>query len=296
VTSLADPELAAWVRENGSGPATFDVVQVRAAGRARALARAREPRLRRVSDLAIDGPGGTLPLRLYEPDGDGGQVIVFFHGGMWMLGDLETHDRTCRRLADATGVRVLAVDFRRAPEHRWPAAVDDCEAAVRWAGAELGAPAPVLAGDSAGGHLALLVALRGVPAGGLLLACPNTDLRLSTPSVRELGEGWGLSADSLRWAVDQWLPPDTPRDDPAVSPLLADLAGLPATLVVTASHDPLRDEGDALARALAQAGVRVVHRCERGMVHGFIQNLDLVSPAAGRAAARWLDDARELVR
>jgi acetyl esterase/lipase len=128
---------------------------------------------------------------------------------------------------------------------------------VRWASAELGAPAAVLAGDSSGGHLALLVALRGVPT-----------------------------------AVDQWLPPDTPRDDPAVSPLLADLTGLPATLVVTASHDPLRDEGDELARALATAGVPVIHRCEPGMVHGFIQNLDLVSPAAGRVGARWLDDAR----
>jgi acetyl esterase len=289
--TLSDPELDEWVRQNGAGPASFDVVAVRAQARARGLARAREPRLERVQDLAI----GTLPLRLYEPDGAGPQVIVFLHGGMWMLGDLETHDRTCRRLAEAAAARVLAVDFRRAPEHRWPAAVDDCEAAVRWASAELDARAPVLAGDSAGGHLALLVALRGVPTAGLLLACPNTDLRLATRSMRELGHGWGLNADSLRWAVDQWLPPATPRDDPTVNPLLADLAGLPATLVVTASHDPLRDEGDDLARALAEAGVPVVHRREQGMVHGFIQNLDLVSPAAGRATARWLDDARELV-
>src|SRR5205807_2104766 len=103
------------------------------------------------------------------------------HGGMWMLGDLETHDRSCRRLAAATGARVLAVDFRRAPEHPWPAAVEDAEAAVGWARAELGTPAPVLAGDSSGGYLAILAALRlrdrDVPCGGLLLAYPNTDLR-----------------------------------------------------------------------------------------------------------------------
>jgi acetyl esterase len=226
-------------------------------------------------------------------------VIVYLHGGMWMLGDLETHDRTCRRLAAATRARVLAVDFRRAPEHRWPAAVDDALAAVDWANAELGARGSVLAGDSSGGHLALLVALRlsdsGRSVGGLLLACPNTDLRLTSRSVVELGRQWGLNVDSLRWAIARWLPPAVEPADPAVSPLLADLSGLPPTVVITADHDPLRDDGDALAAALVRAHVPVVHRCERGMVHGFIQNLDLVSPAAARATERWHDDARKLL-
>ena len=297
---LADRQLDAWVAEHRDGPVTFDVVDARAQGRARALARDRLPALSRVTDLAIGTPAGSLAMRLYEPEDAGGPVIVYLHGGMWMLGDLETHDRTCRLLAAATGVRVLAVDFRRAPEHQWPAAVEDGLAAVAWAREELGARAPVLAGDSSGGHLALLVALRqrqqARPCGGLLLACPNTDLRLTGHSVEKLGHGWGLDVDSLRWAVREWLPPDVARGDPAVSPVLADLTGLPPTVVITADHDPLRDEGDALARALRAAHVPVVHRCEAGMVHGFIQNLDLVSPAAGRATARWHDDARKLTR
>lgn len=297
---LADAELAAWVAEHPDGPARFDVIDARAQARARALARGFTPTVKRVTELEIPGPESTLAVRLYEPDDDLPHLVIYLHGGMWMLGDLETHDRTCRRLAISTGARVLAVDFRLAPEHRWPAAVDDAEQAVEWARAELAARAPVLAGDSSGGHLALLVALRlrdhDRGCGGLLLACPNTDLRLTTRSIAELGHGWGLNADSLRWAVEQWLPPGVARDDRAVSPLLADLARLPPTVVITADHDPLRDEGSALARALRRAQVPVVHRCERGMIHGFIQNLDLISPAAGHATERWHEDARELLR
>jgi len=298
---LADAELEAWVAEHRDGPATFDVVEARAAARAQALARGPIPALPQVTDTEIPMPAGMLALRLYEPEseGAGDRLIVYLHGGMWMLGDLETHDRTCRRLAAATSVRVLAVDFRRAPEDPWPAAVEDAGAAVTWANAELAAPAPVLAGDSSGGHLALLEALRlrneGRPCGGLLLACPNTDLRLTSPSIHELGHGWVLDVDSLRWAIAQWLPAGVATNDPAVNPVLADLTGLPPTVVVTADHDPLRDEGGLLAQALRTAGTPVVHRCERGMVHGFIQNLDLVSPAAARATERWLNDARKLL-
>ena len=296
---LADPELAAWVAQNRDGPVTFDVVETRAQGRARALARDRGPELAQVRDLEIPGPAGKLAVRLYVPETAGERLIVYLHGGMWLLGDLETHERTCRLLATATAISVLAVDYRRAPEHRWPAAVEDALAAVRWARAELSDPRPALAGDSSGGHLALLVALRlrdeRSSCRGLLLACPNADLRLSSRSMRELGHGWSLDADSLRWAIGQWLPPGVARADPDVSPVLADLTGLPPTLVVTADHDPLRDEGDALAHRLRSAGVRVVHRCERGMVHGFIQNLDLVSPAAARAVARWHQDSRRLL-
>jgi acetyl esterase len=296
---LADRELDAWVAELRGGPTTFDVVEARAQARARALAREHVPALSSVTDVAIATPAGSLMARLYQPEGAGEQLIVYLHGGMWMLGDLETHDRTCRLLAHATGVRVLAVDFRRAPEHQWPAAVEDGLAAVGWVRGELGVPAPVLAGDSSGGHLALLVALRlrdeDRPCGGLLLACPNTDLRLTSPSIDELGHGWALDVDSLRWAVGEWLPPGVARSDPTVSPVLADLTGLPETVVITADHDPLRDEGDALAGALRAAGALAVHRCETGMVHGFIQNVDLVSPAAARAVARWHEDARRLV-
>lgn len=297
--ALADRELAAWLAEQADGPARFDVIEARAQAQARALARGHTPSLKRATELEISGPETKLAVRLYEPEDDVPHLIVYLHGGMWMLGSLETHDRTCRRLAVATGARVLAVDFRLAPEHPWPAAVDDAEQAVEWSRAELGVRAPVLAGDSSGGHLALLVALRlrdrDRHCGGLLLACPNTDLRLTAGSIDELGHGWGLNADSLRWAVAQWLPPDVARDDPAVSPLLADLARLPPTVLITADHDPLRDEGSALAHALRRAHVPVVHRCEPGMIHGFIQNLDLISPAAGRATERWHEDARELL-
>ncbi|MBV9000093.1 MAG: alpha/beta hydrolase fold domain-containing protein, partial [Solirubrobacterales bacterium] len=191
---MADPELEAWVAELRGGPVKLDVGEARAQARTRALARARDPALRKVTDQEIAGPEGLLATRLYEPEGAAEQVLVYLHGGMWMLGDLETHDRTCRRLSEAAGGRVLAVDFRLAPEHRWPAAVEDVLAAVASASAELGGPPPVLAGDSSGGHLALLVALRlrehHGRCGGLLLACPNTDLRLTSASVEQLRHGW----------------------------------------------------------------------------------------------------------
>jgi acetyl esterase len=294
-----DEQLRAWLASLGRGPARFDVDEVRAQGRARALARPREPALARVEDISLCAGSFALTVRVYEPADADATAIVYLHGGMWMVGDLETHDRTCRRLAVASNAQVVAIDYRRAPEHQWPAAVEDGLAAVEWAAAELGCPAPVIAGDSAGGHLALLVAVRlrdlGHGCGGLLLACPNTDLRLGTRSVHELGEGWGLDVESLRWAVGQWIPAGVALDDPTVSPLFADLAGLPPVVVVTADHDPLRDEGHALANALRRAGVAVVERCEQGMVHGFVQNLDEVSSRAAEAIDRWHQDARRLL-
>jgi acetyl esterase len=294
-----DEDLRAWLASLGHGPAKFDVDQVRAQGRERALARPRAPEVARVGDRSIGTGSPKLDVRVYEPADAGATAIVYLHGGMWMLGDLETHDRTCRRLAVATNAPVIAVDYRRAPEHRWPAAVEDGLNAVRWVAAEFDCPAPVIAGDSAGGHLALLVALRirdiGTGCGGLLLACPNTDLRLNTRSLDELGHGWGLDVESLRWAIEQWLPSGVSVDDPDVTPLLADLAGLPPVVVVTADHDPLRDEGHALAHALRRAGVSVSERCEQGMVHGFVQNLDHVSSRAAEAIDRWHADARRLL-
>jgi acetyl esterase len=194
---------------------------------------------------------------------------------------------------------VIAVDYRRAPEHQWPAAVQDALYAVQWVMDGLRCSAPLLAGDSAGGHLALLTALGlrdlGESCAGLLLAYPNTDLRLNTRSIHELAHGWGLDVDSLRWAVKQWLPREVSVDDPSVSPVLADLTGLPPVVIVTADHDPLRDEGHALACALRQAGVDVIERCEKAMVHGFVQNLDQVSVTAPEAIERWYDDARRLL-
>jgi acetyl esterase len=305
-----DPQLAAWleaVRGEGTIPAReIGPEALRQGSRRRAESRPGGPRLPSVEDRLIAGEP-PLPARLYRPALEPRPLVVYLHGGMWLLGDLETHDRTCRQLAVAADVAVLAVDYRRAPEHPWPAAVEDAITALRWAAGEahdLGGRAGdvAVAGDSAGAHLATLACLWLREAGGPLptaqaLAYPNTDLTLSQPSIREQGTGWGLEADDLAWAVAQWVPDEARRADPAASPLHApDLSGLPPALIVTAEHDPLRDEGDAYAARLEAAGVPVRHRCEPGLVHGFMQGLDLVSPVAAAAADRFFQDLRTLVR
>ncbi|WP_218004426.1 alpha/beta hydrolase [Microtetraspora niveoalba] len=267
-----------------------DLSELREGARRRMETRPRGPELARVEDLR--GPGG-LPLRRYRPSDEERPLMVFAHGGAFVMGDLDTHDRTCRRIADACDVEVLAVDYRLAPEHPCPTAIDDVAAVVRWA-----RPTAV-AGDSAGGYLATMACLRlrdsgePLPAAQILI-CPNTDLTLAQPSIVEKGSGHGLDADFLAWAVAHWTP------DPSVrvraSPLLEpDLRGMPDALIVTAEHDALRDEGDAYAARLAEAGARVVHRREAGLTHGFIQNMDLVSPEAAAAHDRLFDDIAALV-
>jgi acetyl esterase len=252
-----------------------DVSTLRARSRERAAARPAGPQLAHVTD--VEGPGG-LALRHYRPSADPRPLLVFAHGGAWVLGDLETHDSTCRRLARACDVEVLAVAYRLAPEHAYPGAIEDVVEVVR-------RMRPVaVAGDSAGGYLATMACLRLRDAGEELpavqaLICPNTDLTLSQPSIEELGTGYALDADFLTWAVAQWTP--DPGQRVGASPLLVpDLSRLPTALVVTAEHDALRDEGNAYARRLGEAGVRVVHRQEAGLVHGFIQNTDPDSTAA----------------
>lgn len=256
-----------------------------------------------VRDLTV-GPSG-VPVREYRPAAAGSRgTVVFLHGGMWVIGDLDSHDRLCRRLVQAAGVAVVAVDYRRAPEHVWPAAVDDAVAVLRWVrddpGAPLGGAGPVaVMGDSAGGHLATLACLRlrdaGEPLPALqVLAYPNTDLTLSQPSVRSKGAGWGLDADAVAWGAELWVPDPARRADPEVSPLFADLHGLPPAIVVTAEHDPLRDEGDAYAARLAASGVQVRHRCETGQLHGFL-TMDTVSGAAASAGERLFSELADLL-
>ncbi|MEV4215987.1 alpha/beta hydrolase [Micromonospora sp. NPDC049662] len=244
----------------------------------------------KVEDLR--GPNGIV-LRHYRPSERARPLVVFAHGGGFVLGDLDTHDRTCRRIADACDVEVLAVDYRRGPEHPYPAAIEDVVSVLRWA-----RPAAV-AGDSAGGYLATMACLRLRDAGDPLpalqvLICPNTDLTLSQASIVEMGNGHALDADFLAWAITQWTP--DPVDRAPASPLLAaDLHGMPDALIVTAEDDALRDEGDAYAHRLAQAGARVVHWQEAGLEHGFIQNTD---PASAEAAAqnRLFDELAALIR
>ncbi|MEA2154010.1 MAG: acetyl esterase [Solirubrobacteraceae bacterium] len=244
---------------------------------------------------SVTDAAGPVSSRHYRPVDEPRPLLVFLHGGMWLWGDLDTHDRLCRRIAAAAGVEVLAVDYRRAPEHPWPAAVDDAVAVVRHAAAHLAASVAI-GGDSAGGCLAALTCLALRDAGdpdvlaAQILVCPNTDLTGAHRSMAEKATGFGLEAADVRWAAAQWVPDVARHRDGDVSPLHAgDLSGLPAAVVVTAEHDPLRDEGDAYAARLAAAGVLVTQRCEPGLPHGFVQG---IAPQATAAFERLIADLR----
>ena len=255
----------------------------------------------RVVDRVVDGGGVTLPARHYAPrDARTAQpLLVFFHGGGFVLCDLETHDEPCRLLAHYGNVHVLSIAYRLAPEHPFPTPVDDCCAALRWAiahAAELGAdPARVCTGgDSAGGNLAAVAALtaarEGTPLAGQLLIYPATDSRAVTPSKTLFADGFVLTADDMAAFTALYLQGDMALQlDPRVSPSRSpDLDRSPPTVVVTAAFDPLRDEGEAYASALAAAGVPVRSRRVAGLVHGFM-HMTTVVPSA-RAA--MIDMAR----
>ncbi|MBL8346945.1 MAG: alpha/beta hydrolase [Rubrivivax sp.] len=246
------------------------------------------PVLAEVRDLSMPGPGGAMPMRLFRPApaaGAGGAspLLVYFHGGGWTIGDLDTHDVLCRQLAVSGDCAVLSVDYRLAPEHRFPAAVDDCIAATRWARAEAGglgidARRVAVGGDSAGGNLAAVVALAerdASPAApslaAQLLIYPATDMRAVAPSHQTNAQGYLLTADSIAYYRGHYTPQPASWNDWRVSPLLAkNLAGLPPALVLTAGFDPLRDEGRQYADALSAAGNRVQYVCFERQVHGFI--------------------------
>ncbi len=237
--------------------------------------------LAQVRDLTLPGPGGALKARLYRPKTDGILPgLVFFHGGGWVIGDLDSHDDLCRDLAALAGCAVLAVDYRLAPEHRFPAAADDAIAATNWVAAnaaQLGIDPARMAvgGDSAGGNLAAVAALAardaGRPLAAQLLIYPVTDMsRLEGESYRTCGEGYGLTAGAMAWFRDHYLADAAAAGDWRVSPLLAsDLGRLPPALVVTAEFDLLRSEGEAYAKRLAEAGVPTGLARYDGMIHGF---------------------------
>ena len=252
------------------------------------------PQIGDVRDLTADGPRGPIPLRVYRPAGmtDSRRLpaLVFFHGGGWVIGDLETHDVACRQITAEAGVSVIAVDYRLAPEHKFPAAVDDAWAATRWIAAhaaELGINADRLAvgGDSAGGNLAAVVALLARDAGAprirlQILTYPVTDLASESRSYEELADGYMLTRDGMRWFRAHYLGKEEDAADWRVSPLRApSLAGLPPALVITAGYDPLRDEGEAYARRLREAGVTVDAVCFGGMIHGFVPMGRLIDTA-----------------
>jgi acetyl esterase len=305
---LADAGLAAYIiaiREAAAPPAREQgVAVVRAGSVRRAAARPAGPELPAIVDLTVAGDPD-VPVRLYRSRLDPQPLLVYFHGGGWTIGDLDTHDRICRRLALAAGVAVLAVDYRLGPENPWPAAVDDALTVFRWARSEaptlVGSPLVGVAGDSAGGNIAALCCLGLRDAGepqpaAQVLIYPNTDLTFAQPSVKEKAIGWGLDSDDAIWFAEQWVSDPELRKNPRVSPLLEpDLSALAPAIVVTAEHDPLRDEGNVYAAALASAGVPVVHRVELGHVHGFL-GLETVSDAAAEAATRLAVDISEVLR
>jgi len=247
-----------------------------------------------VEDRTIPGPAGAIPVRVYRPATGAGAtpgILVWFHGGGWVIGDLDSADGTARKLTNRSEAIVVSVDYRLAPEHRHPAAVEDCWAATQWVaahGTELGGDPTRLAvgGDSAGGNLAAVVAVRARDADGpalvhQLLVYPATDLTLSHDSIDENGEGYLLSKRAMTWFGDHYLGPEGDAKHPTVSPLFTDdLRGVAPATVITAGYDPLRDEGEAYADALRAADVPVGLTRYDTMIHGFFSMDDLVPVAA----------------
>lgn len=260
------------------------------------------PDMALVRDLQAPGPLGPIPLRLYRSksaDAALAPALTFFHGGGWVVGDLETHDNQARFLADAMAGVVVSVDYRLAPEHKFPAAADDCIAATRWIAdnaTTLGVDPSRLAvgGDSAGGNLATVVALTAAAQGApsiraQVLIYPTVDLRMSYNSYKRVGSGFTLTTASMAWFRDQYLNSPLEIEDWRASPILAhNLAAAPPAYIVTAGLDPLCDEGEAYARALEAAGAPVQFRCCSGQMHGFvgakgfIRQADMVIEEIGR--------------
>jgi acetyl esterase len=235
----------------------------------------------RITEHRCPGPAGDIPLRVYRPPGDTPvPIMVFFHGGGWVIGDLDTADAACRLVTATTGCVVVSVDYRLAPEHPYPAAVEDAMAATRWVAEQAqelrGNGQLIVAGESAGGTLAAVVARLARDDGGPHITCqlllyPVVDCDLGRDSYRSNGEGYLLETATMRWFWDHYCPDPGRRQDPDAAPLrAASLAGLPPALVVTAEFDPLRDEGEAYGAALRAAGtVAEVMRCA-GLPHDFL--------------------------
>ncbi|WP_420133216.1 alpha/beta hydrolase [Rhodopseudomonas sp.] len=266
-----------------------------------------EPReLASVQSIAIPGPAGDIPARSYTPktlrqDNGLAPALVFFHGGGWVIGNLDTHDVVCRAIADEGQLIVISVDYRLAPEHKFPAAVDDAIAATRWIAdnaRKLGIDAEQICvgGDSAGGNLAAVVAIHARDHGGPMLAgqvliYPATDFAMSHPSHSEPETSVLLTHSVIRWFRDHYLGGSHDAEDWRASPARVEtLAGLPPAFVITAGADPLRDEGDEYARRLEDAGVPVKHRTYPGQFHGFFTMGKLLQQAnvAVTEIGEWL--------
>ena len=254
-----------------------------------------------IRDLKIPGPAGEIPIRVYTPTvHPPAPALIYFHGGGWVLGDLESHDHVCRALANSASCVVISVDYRLAPEHKFPAAVHDSYAATQWIAdhaGELGVDASRIAvgGDSAGGNLAAVVSQiardRGSPSLAYqLLIYPATDMRMNMPSIDENADGPLLTKASMHWFINHYVNSPGDRTDPLASPMLAsNVRDLPPAFILTAECDPLRDEGEAYGQRLREAGVRVEVQRYPGMPHGFfsfVAALDVGRRAFADASSR----------
>jgi acetyl esterase len=295
MTGELDPQAQALLdvmSAAGLAPAyTLSVEQARERARATFIAKGEPPALNRVQDISLPTPSGALCLRLYRPAEGVLPTALFLHGGGWTINDLDTHDRLCRLLARRSGLLLASLAYRRAPEHRHPAALEDAYFGYRWLvdnAERIGGDAkpPAVVGESSGAttaaSLALLLRDIGAPIPGYqVLAYPATDLYDRWPSYQERGTGYTLDRDYLLWFFGNYLPPDYDSKDPYLLPMAAEsLAGLPPTLIMTAEFDPLRDEGIAYAEKLAGAGVAVEHLHVADQMHGFLL-LDRVLRRAG---------------
>jgi len=303
-----DPQIQALLDKGTGVPATHTlaVPVARAQYEARIALMAKPAEIAAVREQTIDGPGGPMRIRIYTPHGKGSfPLLVFFHGSGFVLCSLDTHDGMCRNLCAGAVCVVASVDYRLAPEHKFPAGIDDCLHATRWAAAhaaELGAdPARIaVAGDSAGANMAAVTASRvrdeGGPAlCGQLLLYPVTDYHTpGTPSYRANAEGYGLTIETMKWFWDHYLNDPSEGTHPHAAPLRAPvLSGLPPALVITAEYDPLRDEGELYAEKLRAEGVPAGLSRYDGVNHGFMFWVGVVDKAgnAMNEACAWLRGA-----
>ncbi|MDQ6629601.1 MAG: alpha/beta hydrolase [Pseudomonadota bacterium] len=312
---MLDPQAKALIdliAERGLPPMhSLSPVEARAFYRdRRAFTQPEPPAVAEIVELAAPGPAGDISLRFYRPvrrsdDARALPVLVYFHGGGWTIGDLDTHDVLCRQLANGSACAVVSLDYRMGPEHRFPAAVDDCMSATRWVrdhARELGLDAGRLAvgGDSAGGNLAAVVAISARDAGDLavayqLLIYPATDQRRGHASHTSNGKGYLLEVATMDYYHDNYIDSAAADLDWRASPLLCkDLSRLPPALVLTAGFDPLRDEGLAYADALVAAGNRATYVCFDRQIHGFITMGKLIDEANSAVAMCGAELARAL--